>query len=344
MRKASFLITATLVLLLIGGAVGVYAYDSSREDVIAEGVTAGGVDLGGMTADEALAALRFEIKRPLQQSIRVEAGERRFELSAKEADVTTDLRGTVDDALAESRDGNVVTRTVRDLTGGSVDERIPSRVTYSREAVRDLVDDIEGEMESDAQDAEVVPTASGLDTAPAETGVDVLGDDLTRGLGAELESPSGDREVVARMEKVKPEVTQDELAEEHPHYITVDRTSFELRYYENLELADTYSIAVGRTGFDTPSGLYEIQNKAVDPAWSVPEWGGELAGQVIPGGTAENPLKERWLGIYDGAGIHGTDDVGSLGTAASHGCIRMAIPEVIELYDRVPVGAPIYIQ
>jgi lipoprotein-anchoring transpeptidase ErfK/SrfK len=57
----------------------------------------------------------------------------------------------------------------------------------------------------------------------------------------------------------------------------------------------------------------------------------------------ENPLKARWLSTYDGAGIHGTDQTYSLGTAASHGCIRMAIPDVIELYDHVPVGAPIYI-
>jgi lipoprotein-anchoring transpeptidase ErfK/SrfK len=66
-------------------------------------------------------------------------------------------------------------------------------------------------------------------------------------------------------------------------------------------------------------------------------------GKVVPGGVPENPLKARWLGIYDGAGIHGTDADGSIGTAASHGCVRMRIPEVIELYDQVPVGAPIYI-
>jgi lipoprotein-anchoring transpeptidase ErfK/SrfK len=344
MGKASFVITAALVVLLIGGAVGVYAYDSSRDDMVADGVTVGGVDVGGMTAGEARAALRYEIKEPLTRSIRVAAGGERFELSADDAKVTTDLDAMVDDALAESRDGNVLTRTVRDLTGGSVDASLPSRVTYSREAVKDLVANVQGQIERDAQDAEVVPSGAGLGTTPAQPGVDVHGEELTRALTEELESPDGDRRVKAELETVKPEVTQAELAEEYPHYITVDRASFQLRYYENLKLVDSYSIAVGTTGFDTPAGQYEIQNKAVDPAWSVPEWGGQLAGQVIPGGTAENPLKARWLGIYDGAGIHGTDDVGSLGTAASHGCIRMAIPEVIELYDRVPVGAPIYIQ
>jgi lipoprotein-anchoring transpeptidase ErfK/SrfK len=49
------------------------------------------------------------------------------------------------------------------------------------------------------------------------------------------------------------------------------------------------------------------------------------------------------MGIYDGAGIHGTDAVSSIGQRASHGCIRMLIPHVVELYDRVPVGTPVYI-
>jgi lipoprotein-anchoring transpeptidase ErfK/SrfK len=72
-------------------------------------------------------------------------------------------------------------------------------------------------------------------------------------------------------------------------------------------------------------------------------WAGKLAGTVVPGGTPQNPLKARWLGIFNGAGIHGTDAIGSLGTAASHGCIRMAVPDVIQVYDEVPVGAPVYI-
>ena len=72
-------------------------------------------------------------------------------------------------------------------------------------------------------------------------------------------------------------------------------------------------------------------------------WAGDLAGKVVPRGGPDNPLKARWLGIFDGAGIHGTDETYSLGHAASHGCLRMAIPDVIELYDQVPVGTPIYI-
>ncbi len=71
-------------------------------------------------------------------------------------------------------------------------------------------------------------------------------------------------------------------------------------------------------------------------------WAGSLAGSAIPPGPS-NPLKARWMGIIGGAGIHGTDADYSLGSAASHGCVRMAIPDVIELYDLTPVGTPIYI-
>jgi lipoprotein-anchoring transpeptidase ErfK/SrfK len=49
------------------------------------------------------------------------------------------------------------------------------------------------------------------------------------------------------------------------------------------------------------------------------------------------------MGIYEGAGIHGTEETSSLGSAASHGCVRMAVPDVEELYDLVEVGTPIYI-
>ncbi len=83
----------------------------------------------------------------------------------------------------------------------------------------------------------------------------------------------------------------------------------------------------------------------MNPAWHAPDepWAGEFAGTIVPPGSPDNPIKARWLEFYNGAGIHGTDDVASLGTAASHGCIRMSIPDVIELYDRVPLQTPVYI-
>src|SRR5437588_9818175 len=107
----------------------------------------------------------------------------------------------------------------------------------------------------------------------------------------------------------------------------------------------TYIIAVGQKGLETPAGVYEINDKQIDPSWHVPNspWAGALAGRIIPPGP-DDPLKARWMGFVDGAGIHGTDDLAWLGTAASHGCIRMSIPDVINLSDQTPLGAPVFVQ
>jgi lipoprotein-anchoring transpeptidase ErfK/SrfK len=95
---------------------------------------------------------------------------------------------------------------------------------------------------------------------------------------------------------------------------------------------------------ETPEGLYAIEYKEENPTWHVPEsdWAGDLAGQTIPPGP-ENPIKARWMAIYEGAGIHGTEETAGLGSAASHGCVRMSIPDVEELYDEVEVGTPVFI-
>ncbi len=178
---------------------------------------------------------------------------------------------------------------------------------------------------------------------PAQDGVTVDADELRSRLRSAIESPD-DRTVSVRVDRVKPEVTTDELAEEYPAYITIDRATFQLRFWKNLKLARTYTIAVGAAGYETSTGVYNVESKQVNPTWYVPdsEWAGDLAGEVVPPGP-DNPLVARWMGFFAGAGIHGTADVGSLGSAASHGCIRMAVEDVVELYDLVPLGTPIYI-
>ena len=343
MRHRWFILVAVVLLVLIGGAVAAYAYDSSREDLIAEGVTVAGVDVGGMTSDEARVLVRRELQEPLEQPIAVVRGKTRFNLSAEDAGVKADVGGMVDEAVQASRDGSIFSRVARDVTGGEEDVQVPPRVSYSTAAVEQLVERVEQKLNRPARDAEV--DFPSLQKVKEQKGRRVRAAALEQRIAQALTVPGVERRVRAPVRIIKPEVTQAELAGKYPVVLVADRFNFKLRLYKNLELQKEYTVAVGAVGFDTPAGLYHIQNKAVDPAWNVPDsdWAGDLAGTVVPGGVPENPLKARWLGIYDGAGIHGTDQTYSLGSAASHGCIRMAIPDVIEVYDQVPVGAPIYI-
>ncbi len=334
---------AVFVLLLIGGAVAAYAYDSSREDQIAKGVTVAGVDVSAMDAQEARRHVAARLRPALEQPVRVTFRRQRFTLSAEDAEVRADVAGMVDEALQESRDGNILSRVARDITGDEERAEVAAKVSYSPQAVTRLVRRVKRRIDQPARDASV--DFPSVETVKEQNGLKVDGAALRQRVEQALSVPAVDRVVTTPARIIKPKVTQAQLASKYPSLLVVDRGGFALRLYKKLKLQREYIVAIGAVGFDTPAGLYHIQNKAVNPAWSVPnsDWAGGLAGTVVPGGTPENPLKARWLGIYDGAGIHGTDQVGTLGTAASHGCVRMSIPDVIELYDQVPVGAPIYI-
>ena len=192
--------------------------------------------------------------------------------------------------------------------------------------------------------AKVIPSATKIKAVPAQWGVAVRRAALAQELRARLVDPHGSRTLPVPTHAVRPALTTRELWRKYATYITVNRSAFKLILWQHLKRAKTYTIAVGQAGLETPSGTYTIDDKQVNPSWHVPNsaWAGELAGRVIPPGP-DDPIKARWLGFYNGAGIHGTDAVYSLGSAASHGCIRMAIPDVEELYDLVPLGTPIYI-
>jgi lipoprotein-anchoring transpeptidase ErfK/SrfK len=117
-----------------------------------------------------------------------------------------------------------------------------------------------------------------------------------------------------------------------------------VRLIRNGKVWKTYPIAVGQAAYPTPTGEYEINDKQVDPTWYPPDspWAAELSS--IPAGPG-NPLGTRWIGTTAPAiGLHGTYADYSVGTAASHGCMRMHIPDVEELYDQVTIGMKISIR
>jgi len=334
-----------VVVGLVALAAGAYAYDGSQKDTISRGVTLAGIDVSGMTREEAAASLRNRLLDPQRRPLTVRFGEEQFRLPAKKLKVHADIEAAIDRAFAESRSGSFPARVLREVSGGRVDAAIPVRVAYSKPAVNRFVREVADGVQVDPVDATVSATGDSLTVVKAKPGHKLRDNLLTDRITSVLESGHGSRVLTARVATLKPKVTSGDVASEYPSYLTLNRSTFQLKLWKNLKLAKTYTVAVGQVGLDTPAGLYTIQDKAVDPVWTVPNsaWAGDMAGQVVPGGTAENPLKARWMGIYDGAGIHGTSDTGSLGSAASHGCVRMSVPDVIDLYDQVDVGTPIYI-
>jgi lipoprotein-anchoring transpeptidase ErfK/SrfK len=126
--------------------------------------------------------------------------------------------------------------------------------------------------------------------------------------------------------------------------IVVNIGQRKLRLIRNGRVWKTYRIAVGAPAYPTPTGDYLVNDKQVDPIWYPPDspWAAEL--DTIPAGPG-NPLGTRWIGTTAPAiGIHGTYADSSIGTAASHGCMRMHIPEVEELFEEVSVGMKVSIR
>jgi lipoprotein-anchoring transpeptidase ErfK/SrfK len=333
----------SLVVVLV---VGMFVYDHGRREQIAKGVRIDGIYVGGMSASAAEARLQRSVVASMERPVSVSSGGRSWRLTPRQAGVSVDVNGTVAEAVSASRSGSIFSRTWRGLVGGSVNKHLRLRVVYSRSAVHAFIDRVRAALVRSPRDATVAPGAGGLEEVSDRTGLTVEDERLRSRLARALTGPFAKRSISVPVRAVEPAVTTSELSARYPAYIVIDRASFRLLFYQNLKLASTYEIAVGMQGLETTPGLYHVQWKQTDPPWYVPNsaWAGSLAGKTIPPGP-QDPLKARFMAFNGGAGIHGIDpsEYGSIGHDASHGCVRMRIPDVIALYSRTPVGTPVYV-
>ncbi len=128
--------------------------------------------------------------------------------------------------------------------------------------------------------------------------------------------------------------------------IVVDIGDLRLYLYRDGKLVKSYQVATGQPAYPTPTGTYSIVTMTKDPTWLPPNSDWAKNATPIPPGT-ENPLGTRWMGTSaSGVGIHGVppSEDGSIGTYASHGCIRMHNWDAVDLFDRVVIGMPVIIR
>jgi lipoprotein-anchoring transpeptidase ErfK/SrfK len=334
------LVFALAVAVTAGAA---YGYALSQQDVIARGVHVGTVELGGLSEGAARAELE-QAFRPLSRPLVLRSDRERLVLTAQRLKLSLGTETMVDRAVAVSERGWFVARAWRELTGGHIDAKLESQLRYSHAAVSRAIHELQKQIDRRPIDAKLVPSFDRLTVMNGQPGIAVAVGPLDREIAHALATVRARRVIDVPVRHPRPRLTIAALRRRYPSFITIDRARFTLRVYGHLRLLRSYPIAVGQVGLQTPAGLYHIQDKVVNPSWQVPfsSWTGSLAGKLIPPGPAD-PLKARWLGIFNGAGIHGTDETWSIGHAVSHGCVRMTIPEVIDLYDRVSVGTPVYI-
>jgi lipoprotein-anchoring transpeptidase ErfK/SrfK len=335
-RARSVLILALALTAALAGATTASAQAPRPGEVIAPGVSAAGVDLSGTTLQIAEDRLKALLTAKLNRDVIVHVGNETVRMKAADAKLTFDARRTARRALYAGR---------RLTPGQPVD--VGLALSHARLPVRAFAQRVARETRQAPRNATVRITVRRIFRTRARAGAQIDATALAAAIDAALDQPRASRVMrPERTVRVSAEINANDLARVYNTILTIDRNTFKLRLFKGLKWRKTYPIAIGAAGHDTPSGTYSIANKQVNPAWHVPNspWAGDLQGQVIPGGAPNNPLKARWLGIADGVGIHGTAEDWSIGSRASHGCIRMHVSDVVDLYPRVPVGTKVLIK
>jgi lipoprotein-anchoring transpeptidase ErfK/SrfK len=327
---ARYLCSAAAV-CLAGLALGAVALagdpPEDAQAVIAPGVSIDGVDVSGLTASEARAVVLRESVAPRRARFVARIKRSRFPVYPARLGYTADVDYAIKVALLFGDS--------RPVPEAGVNVRLRQKLNAKRlrafvrlRAARHLVP---------ARDAALRVSASGFKVTKARVGraLKIRGAErtITR-IAFAKRRPTG--AVALPVKRLKPRTTSAGPG------ILINRNTFTLKLFRAGKIR-TFPIAVGQVGYSTPAGRWSIVNKQRNPWWYPPPSPWAEGSSPVPPGPG-NPLGTRWMGLSATfIGIHGTPASGSLGSRASHGCIRMRIGDAEWLYDRVQIGTTVVI-
>lgn len=288
--------------------------------LIQPGVTIGGILVGGFTKAEARELLLERFSRPVTLVV---SPTRKLRVPAKKLGASLKLDKAVGLAVRVRQEGYRVPLTV-DMARGKLDRFLSG---LAKETDREPVD---ASMKLEGLRPVARKSAPGRRLKQV-----VAGREISLALRKHVRDP-----IALPYQELKPTVTEQQL----DTAIVIERGSNRLLFYKNLKLKRAFHVATGQSAYPTPIGNFEIVNMQRNPWWYPPEGSAWAEGeQPVPPGPG-NPLGTRWMGISAPyVGIHGTPDAASVGYSASHGCIRMLIPEAEWLFNHVDLGTPVFI-
>lgn len=299
--------------------------DTPPAAVMAAGVSVAGTDVSGLSATDARAKILSEVVLPQRQALAVTFRGRNLQIDPDAVGYRADIDAAVQSALAKVP-----------APGATVDVPLPQQI--NRATLKGVLDWRAGRVAVPARDATVHLVGLAPKVTRASFGYSLDVPRATTFLATRLLQAHPATPYALPAVRVKPAHTSIGPV------IVVSRSQFKLRLYNGEKRIRTYPVAVGQPAYPTPTGNYEVVMKQVDPTWFPPSspWAAGL-GPIPPG--SGNPLGTRWIGTSaSGIGMHGTPNSSSIGTAASHGCIRMYIGDAEDLYARVELGTPVFIR
>ncbi|MRS12879.1 MAG: hypothetical protein EG823_07380 [Actinobacteria bacterium] len=343
MRRASLLVRiialigAIALFLIAGGGAFAIADDYLTREILPEGASVAGVDVSGLTREQARERVTADVAEPLAEPVTVVHGDRSFTLNAGSM-ISVDVAGMVETAFAPRGDALLPYRIADRVLVRPSGEDVPVSLTLDRTEIAAWLDEVAESVDTTPSDATMTVEAEVMVAVPSRTGETVDREETTALLEEAL--TAGDKTVELAVLYTEPEVTEDDLGPA----ILVDISERRLYLWDDGALVKDYGVAVGAPGFPTPRGNFRIVEKRYMPTWSNPgsAWAAGMPRSIPPG--PNNPLGTRALNLdAPGIRIHGTSKDSSIGTAASHGCMRMHRWDIEDLYDRVQVGTPVFI-
>jgi hypothetical protein len=328
-----------LVLALTGAGViaGAHAYANEYDGRVLPGVTVAGVDLSGLTRGEAIAATEEVAAPDLDRTVTVRWQHQQWTTTPRELGATTNAERLVEAAIEASESASMpaLARMRWFGEGLTLDDELA--VTPVEEGVRAFIDTVAAELHVPARDAAVQVSGDQFTIVP-ETQGQVL--DTEAGAAALLAAlDSGQDAVDLAVHPVLAEKTTADFSQ----VLLLRQSQHLLELYQDGRLTHSWNVAVGTSGYRTPTGVYEITEKRHMPTWVNPSpngWGRNMPARIGPG--VNNPLGVRALNWNAPAiRFHGTANVNSIGRDASKGCVRLTNDDVVVLYDLVEVGATI---
>ena len=339
-RLKTLLITLVIALPLAAAAGIAYAtYDYSEEydGKILPGASIAGVDVGGMDRAEALAAVRTALRPQLNRKISVAWRDKTWDVTPRKLGARSDAATAVERALAASGDASMVAKAQMKFLGRDLDFDEEVALAYPKKGAVAFVEGLASEFDQPARDAAIDYTSGWVKIVPHQLGREIDTQKTSTALLRALRS--GEKTAQLDVTTFDPEVTKDDFGQ----VLLLRQSEHRLYFYQDGKITDDWLIATGQPAYPTPTGLWTVTEKRYMPTWVNPApdgWGSDMPASIGPGYS--NPLGLRAIN-WDASGIrfHGTSNIGSLGTSASHGCVRMSNDDVIELYDMVEVGTPI---
>lgn len=335
-------LTVVIVLLLGGNAFAydLYRFQQRYDGRILPGATVAGVDVSGMDRSQAIAAVEAELAAHLDRRVTLRWDDLTWDASLRELGATTDVEEMVDGALATSAATSWWTLSGVRWRGDEVAYSADVTIDQTRSPVAAMVRDIAERIDRPAVDAQLHHDRERVWIDEHHDGRRVVPNETTDALMAALRDPAGPTEVPVEVEAIEPEVEATDFRQ----VLFLRQRDHRLDLYLDGELAHSYLVATGTADYRTPTGTYEVTLKRHRPTWVNPDpsgWGRTMPARIGPG--PDNPLGVRALNWSAPGAIrfHGTSAVDSLGTDASHGCVRLSNEDIVHLYDRVDEGATI---